>query len=217
LTKIIDTKKLIELYKKGYFPMAENASSDEINLYRPEKRFIIPIDSFHIPKKLFTDYKRKKISFKINENFSQIIDSCSKPRPKEKNTWINVIIKNTYIQLFNEGFAKSIECFEDNTIIGGLYGVHINGCFFGESMFSKTNNASKFCLLFLISILKKNNFALLDSQYFNSHLIQFGAYEISNKDYQLKLEQSLSKQCIFPTKLDIQKSISILQLISQRS
>ena len=96
------------------------------------------------------------------------------------------MIRNTYINLFNYGYAKSIECYSQNKIVGGLYGIHIGKCFFGESMFSLQNNTSKFCLLFLISILSNKQFILLDSQFYNSHLLQFGAYEITNKSYELK-------------------------------
>ena len=88
--------------------------------------------------------------------------------------------------------AHSIECYDQNKLIGGLYGVHIGGCFFGESMFSELSNTSKFCLLYLIAILKKNLFSILDSQFYNEHLIQFGAFEIKNKDYLEKLTASLN-------------------------
>ena len=179
--------------------MAESANKEKINIYRPELRFVIPINSFHVPKKLFREFKKNKLRFQVNSNFSEVINNCSLPRIKESSTWINQIIKNTYIQLFKEGYAKSIECIENDKLVGGLYGIHMGGCFFGESMFSHINNASKLCLLVLISILKKNNFTLLDSQFYNQHLIQFGAKEITNKIYQFKLKEGLSKNCKFST------------------
>ena len=197
--------------------MADSAYSDEINFYKPEKRFIIPIDTFHIPKKLFNQYKKCNYSFTINLRFKSVIENCSKPRKENPDTWINQIIKDTYLNLFQEGFAKSIECFCENILIGGLYGVHINGCFFGESMFNEKSNASKYCLLYLISILKKNNFKLLDSQFYNSHLIQFGAFEILDKEYQCKLQNAIINDCNFPNFFNFQKSISVLQSLIQRS
>ena len=217
MIKIIDPKKLIQLYKQGYFPMAENAHSEEINFYKPKLRFIIPIDSFHIPKKLFTEYKKTNLIFKINSNFVNVIDSCSAINEKRKETWINPIIRNSYINLNKLGYAKSIECFDNNELIAGLYGIHIGKCFFGESMFSKKNNTSKFCLLYLIAILNYYKFTLLDSQFFNPHLIQFGAYEITSKNYELRLNTEILGCSNFPDNLSFQKSIFILQLLSHKS
>ena len=93
MIKIINSQKLIKLYKQGYFPMAESTYSEEISFYKPQKRFIIPINSFHIPKKLFSDFKRTSFNFKINHQFIKIIDNCSKINKKRKETWINPIIK----------------------------------------------------------------------------------------------------------------------------
>ena len=197
--------------------MAENAYSDEISFYKPKKRFIIPIKSFHIPKRLFLDFKKTNFNFKINSNFIQVIDNCSEINKKRKETWINPIIKNTYIHLNEIGYAKSIECYNEDKIIGGLYGVHIGKCFFGESMFSSQNNTSKFCLLFLISILINYKFTLLDSQFFNSHLLQFGAHEITNKNYELKLKNGILSSSNFPKSFSFQKSLSILQPLSHKS
>lgn len=198
MNKAIDTKELIKLYKKGYFPMAENCFTDDVNFYLPEKRFIIPIEKFHIPKKLNQELKKNKFKFKINSNFEFVLNNCAKPRYKNADTWINNVIKNTYIKLFNEGYAKSIECYYENKIVGGLYGVQIGKAFFGESMFSIITNTSKLCLVHLINILKEYNFTLLDSQYFNKHLLQFGAIEISNKEYQLRLKKSSNSNTQFP-------------------
>ena len=197
--------------------MAENATSEDINFYKPEKRFIIPINSFHIPKKLFSEFKKEKYQFGINSDFSSVIENCAKIRKKDSETWINQIIIDTYTKLHKEGFAKSIECFYKKKLVGGLYGVHIGSCFFGESMFNFLSDTSKLCLLFLISILKYYNFHLLDSQFYNTHLIQFGAYEISDQKYQLQLTSGINKTCIFPKSFDFQKSISTLQSLSHKS
>jgi leucyl/phenylalanyl-tRNA--protein transferase len=217
IDKIINSIQLIEFYKKGYFPMAENAITNKINFYKPEKRFIIPIKNFHIPKKLFSEYKKTKYNFLINKKFSEVINHCAKKRVQDNDTWINKTIINSYIQLFNYGFAKSIECYENEKLVGGLYGVHLGGCFFGESMFSIKKNTSKLALLFLVSILKKENFFLLDSQFFNKHLLQFGAYEITDTKYQEILKSSVNKKCCFPSYLNFQKSISVLQLTNHKS
>ena len=136
--------------------MAESANSPEINFFKPQKRFIIPIYSFHLPRKLFSEYKKNKFTFCINTQFETVIQNCSIPRKINNETWINETIKETYLQLNLEGQAHSIECFYKNKLVAGLYGVHIGSCFFGESMFSRTKNASKYCLLYLISILKRS-------------------------------------------------------------
>jgi leucyl/phenylalanyl-tRNA--protein transferase len=115
------------------------------------------------------------------------------------------------------GYAHSIECWEDGNLAGGLYGLHLGGCFFGESMFSNITNTSKHCLLFLISNLKKNNFRILDSQFYNPHLVQFGSYEILDKEYQNKLKTALKKKCFLQKNMTHSESISILQSLTQTS
>ena len=197
--------------------MAEDGKSNKISFYKPEKRFIIPIDSFHIPRKLFSEFKKNKYQFLINYNFPLVIKNCARVRKTSNETWINQIIMDTFIQLNKEDYAKSIECYLENKLVGGLYGLHIGGCFFGESMFSSSSNVSKLCLLFLISILLKENFNLLDSQFYNPHLLQFGAYEISNFMYQEKLKSGVNKKCVFLESYSHQESISILHSINHKS
>ena len=197
--------------------MAESAESLNINFYKPEKRFIIPIYTFHIPRKLLSEYKKKKYKFSIDNDFENVINNCSLPRKNEDGTWINKLIKKNYIKLNKEGYAHSIECFEKNRLVAGLYGIHIGSCFFGESMFTKKTNGSKLALIYLITLLINNKFTLLDSQFFNSHLLQFGAYEISDHIYQDILKHGLKINKKFPKKLDTQKSISILQSLSHKS
>ena len=197
--------------------MAESANSSEIHFFKPQKRFIIPIYSFHLPRKLFSEYKKNKFRFCINSNFETVIENCSTPRKIDKETWINEIIKQTYLQLHREGHAHSIECFDEDKLVAGLYGVHIGSCFFGESMFSLKNNTSKMCLLYLIAILKKNNFQLLDSQFYNPHLIQFGALEISSEEYDLTLKKGLKNKAVFREIFDFQEILSTLQSTSHRS
>ena len=217
MNKTLDTTKLINLYTKGFFPMAESTSSNEIKFYKPIKRLLIPINDFHLPKKLFREFKKRNYIFTLNYDFQGVINNCALPRKKNKDTWINEIIINTYIQLNKLDFAHSIECWKDNKLIGGLYGVHIGSCFFGESMFSKETNASKLCLLYLIAILIKNKFLLLDSQFYNSHLVQFGAYEISDYKYQLQLKKGLAKKSKFVNNIDFQELLSILHSITHTS
>lgn len=197
--------------------MAENFDSEDINLYQPKKRFIIPIDNFHVPKKLFKLFRRNTYTFKINNNFKNVISKCQLANRKDNGTWINNIILDSYLNLHYEKIAHSVECYDQNQLIGGLYGVHIGGCFFGESMFSELSNTSKFCLLYLIAILKKNSFSILDSQFYNEHLIQFGAFEIENKIYLEKLTSSISDNRIFTFIENFQEVLSLLQPNSHKS
>ena len=197
--------------------MAENAESEIVNLYQPKKRFIIPIDNFHVPKKLFKLFKRNTYTFKINNNFENVISKCQLANRKDNGTWINNIILDSYLNLHYEKMAHSVECYDQNKLIGGLYGVHIGGCFFGESMFSELSNTSKFCLLYLIAILKKNSFSILDSQFYNEHLIQFGAFEIKNKIYLEKLKVSIDKDRTFTFIESFQEVLSLLQPSNHKS
>ena len=197
--------------------MAENAESEIVNLYQPKKRFIIPIDNFHVPKKLFKLFKRNTYTFKINNNFENVIAKCQLANRKDNGTWINSIILDSYLNLHYKKMAHSIECYDQNKLIGGLYGVHIGGCFFGESMFSELSNTSKFCLLYLIAILRKNSFSILDSQFYNEHLIQFGAFEIKNKIYLEKLKVSIDKDRTFTFIESFQEVLSLLQPSNHKS
>ena len=197
--------------------MAENFDSEFINLYKPKKRFIIPIDNFHVPKKLFKLFRRNTYTFKINNNFKNVISKCQLANRKDNGTWINNIILDSYLNLHYEKIAHSVECYDQNQLIGGLYGVHIGGCFFGESMFSELSNTSKFCLLYLIAILKKNSFSILDSQFYNEHLIQFGAFEIENKIYLEKLTVSINDNRAFTFIENFQEVLSLLQPNSHKS
>ena len=197
--------------------MAENFDSEFISLYQPKKRFIIPIDNFHVPKKLFKLFRRNTYTFKINNNFKNVISKCQLANRKDNGTWINNIILDSYVNLHYEKIAHSVECYDQNQLIGGLYGVHIGGCFFGESMFSELSNTSKFCLLYLIAILKKNSFSILDSQFYNEHLIQFGAFEIENKIYLEKLTLGINDNRAFTFIENFQEVLSLLQPNSHKS
>jgi len=197
--------------------MADNADSEVINLYQPKKRFLIPINNFHVPKKLFKLFKKNTFTFKINNNFESVISKCQLASRKENGTWINSIILDSYLNLHYEKMAHSVECYDQNRLIAGLYGVHIGGCFFGESMFSELSNTSKFCLLYLIAILKKNSFSILDSQFYNEHLIQFGAFEIENKIYLEKLTASINDNRVFTSIENFQEVLSLLQPNNHKS
>ena len=197
--------------------MAESTKSNIIKLYKPEKRFLIPINDFHIPKKLFKLFKNTHYIFKINYNFENVIIKCQQSKRKDEGTWINDIIIDTYINLHNKKKCHSVECYDNEVLVAGLYGVHIGSCFFGESMFSDLANTSKFCLLYLIAILKKNFFTILDSQFYNKHLVQFGAYEIENKFYLEKLGVAIDEISHFKYIDNFHEVLSLLQFSNHKS
>ena len=197
--------------------MAERSTEETVNLYQPKKRFLIPIHNFHVPKKLYKLFKQNKYTFRLNNNFEEVISQCQSSNRKDDGTWINDIILNSYVNLYHNKICHSIECYDENKLIGGLYGVHIGGCFFGESMFSKVSNTSKFCLLYLIAILKKNLFSILDSQFYNKHLVQFGAFEMNNKDYLNRLKIGLEQKRNFIFINDFQEVLSLTQPSNHKS
>ena len=216
-TNLINLGKLVEFYKKGFFPMADNRQAKTISFFKPLKRFIIPINNFHVPKKLFSIFKKQKYEFKINTDFEEVITLCQKVQRKNEDTWINDIIINTYKKLYKIKKSHCVECYENNKLVGGLYGVHLGRCFFGESMFSLKPNTSKLCLLYLIAILIKNNFCLLDSQFYNPHLIQFGGFEIPDKKYMALLKYGLKNKANFKDLSDFQEALSTIQSINHKS
>lgn len=180
---------LLEAYSMGIFPMAESANG-EIQWHLPKRRGIIPLDDrFTVPSNLRRKYNKKPFKLTINQAFPEVINSCRELRIGE--TWINQEIIESYIGLHRLGYAHSFEAWQDEELVGGLYGIAFGKAFFGESMFSRVTDASKICLVFLVDHLRQNQFQLLDSQYLNPHLVQFGAYEITSSEYQSLLDKAL--------------------------
>ncbi|MGD9638441.1 MAG: leucyl/phenylalanyl-tRNA--protein transferase [Alphaproteobacteria bacterium] len=188
---------VLKAYLLGVFPMARSANEEEVVWVCPEKRGIIPLDTFHISRTTKKIIKKHTFEIKFNQNFKQVINLCAAKTNKRPDTWINAPIKNIYIDLFDMGFAHSVECFLDGKMVGGLYGVSLGGAFFGESMFSRADNASKVALCYLIARLKACGFTLLDAQFLTTHLEQFGSIEISKEDYLENLNQATQIQASF--------------------
>lgn len=186
-------EELLNAYANGYFPMAETREDEELWWFYPEMRGVLPLDSFHIPRSLRKTLLQTPYRFTVDEAFPEVIKACAEvPRSHEKGTWINATIEQLYTDLWAHGFAHSVECWDNATLIGGLYGVSLGGAFFGESMFSLRPNTSRMSLVVLVSILKEAGYQLLDTQYVNEHLKQFGVQEIPRKDYLNKLEYALN-------------------------
>ena len=189
-------------YKKGIFPMSESSDDPFIFWVSPEKRGIIEVDEFIVPKSLKKFIRKKKYSVKVNANFSKVIKLCAKITKKREETWINNQIIENYIKLHTEGFASSFECYYNDELVGGLYGVKIGRIFFGESMFSIKDNASKVALVHLVAYLKQGQFKFIDTQFITSHLRQFGAKEVPKNKYINILKRNISQKKNIPLKLN---------------
>ena len=182
---------LIQAYSSGAFPMADPEEDNQIYWHTPQMRGVIPLDDrFKVSKNLKRLYKKDKFDLYINRNFDQVIDYCRSLR--EDETWISDEILDAYKQLHEGGFAHSFEVYEKGKLVGGLYGVSIGKAFFGESMFHLVTDASKIALVFLVEFLREHNFLLLDTQYLNPHIAQFGAYEITHQEYIKLLRRAIA-------------------------
>ncbi|MDG1021987.1 MAG: leucyl/phenylalanyl-tRNA--protein transferase [Emcibacteraceae bacterium] len=189
----ITPELLLSAYMQGIFPMAESADSDDVFWVDPDERGIFPLDQFHVPKKLAKKIKSEPFKVRINTAFQEVMFKCAEPTDNvdRRNTWINKTILTRYNELHEMGYAHSVECWQDQDLVGGLYGVSLNGAFCGESMFHTVTNASKIALVYLVARLKVGGYRLLDTQFVTDHLSQFGAIEISRKEYRARLKEAL--------------------------
>src|SRR5215217_6263653 len=185
----ITTDDLLYGYINGIFPMAE--SDGTIYWYSPDPRAVIPIDTYKPSTSLRPVLNKKYFDIRIDQDFEGVMRGCARPRVQEQGTWISEEIISSYTALHHLGYAHSVETYRNNKLVGGLYGVSINGVFFGESMFSVESNASKVAFHYLIQILKLNRFVLLDTQFINDNVLRYGAIEIPREDYLDRLQTAL--------------------------
>ena len=189
---------LLRAYAIGIFPMAEGRDYAELHWIDPELRGVLPLDTFHLPRKLKRRLRRGDFEVRCDSDFARVIRSCADPADNRPDTWINPAIEALYVELHQAGFAHSIECWRDGELVGGLYGVALGAAFFGESMFSRATDASKIALAHLVLRLRKGGFRLLDTQFATSHLSRFGVIEIPRDDYRVQLSQALTTRADFP-------------------
>jgi len=191
---VLTTEQLLSAYASGFFPMAVNTRGD-IRWFSPDPRALIPLDErFHMSHGLRGVLKKCPFSVTVDEDFDGVIQSCATSHGK---TWISKGILRAYCQLHREGWAHSVETRLDGKLVGGLYGVHIRGAFFGESMFHRATDASKVALVALVERLRARGFTLLDTQWTTPHLKRFGTFEVSREDYLALLAKALAKDCQF--------------------
>jgi len=187
-----DTKDLLDCYRRGVFPMADSREDMRLFLMDPDVRGVLPLNQFHVPKRLRKTVRQNKYRVTVDTAFNRIIEACAAPHESRPATWINDAILNLYGALHRQGHAHSVECWtDDNKLVGGLYGVSLGGVFFGESMFSRAVDASKIALVHLVARLKVGGFQLLDAQFHNPHLEQFGLEEISRDEFRAQLAIAL--------------------------
>jgi len=192
---------LLQAYAAGIFPMAESADDPELYWVDPRRRGILPLDAFHVARRLRRVVRRQIFEIRCDSAFEDVIRACAEANEKRPNTWINDEIVRLYAALFARGAAHSVECWRVGELVGGLYGVSLGAAFFGESMFSRESEASKVALVHLVARLRLGGFRLLDTQFLTPHLAQFGGIEISRRHYHRLLAAALSYCAVFPSAL----------------
>ncbi len=213
----ITPQVLLKAYSCGIFPMAESAEDHALYWIDPEERGILPLDQVHVPKSLAKTIRRQPFDIRVDGSFTAVIDGCAASRPGRRSTWINQRIRDLYQQLFKLGHCHTIETWQDGKLVGGLYGVHLGGAFFGESMFSTARDASKVALVYLVARLKHGGFRLLDTQFVTDHLKQFGTVEVDRKNFHRLLEEALELRSDFLRLPADASPETVLQLVNQTS
>ena len=192
---------LLAAYAAGIFPMGESAVDPELFWVDPRRRGILPLDAFHVPKRLRRVVRQGDFEIRCDSAFEQVIRGCAEATEKRPNTWINDEIVRLYAGLFARGAAHSVESWHRDVLVGGLYGVAIGAAFFGESMFSRVTDASKVALVHLAARLRLGGYLLLDTQFLTPHLAQFGGVEITRACYHRLLAEALAYRASFPAAL----------------
>lgn len=212
MSPTITPQILLKAYAAGIFPMAESANDNALYWVEPDSRGIIPLDAFHVSRSLRRTVRKGAFKIKVDSAFGEVMAGCAEPSRSRSGTWINARIRSLYQQLFEMGCCHSVEAWCDDRLVGGLYGVRIGAAFFGESMFSRQRDASKVALVHLVARLKAGGFRLLDAQFINEHLRQFGAVEISRDAYHDRLEEAMTAKADFTAFADDDDPSKVLEL-----
>jgi leucyl/phenylalanyl-tRNA---protein transferase len=192
---------LLQAYAAGIFPMAESAADREIFWVDPVRRGILPLDRFHVPSRLRRTIRSGRFVIRCNSAFEAVMRGCAEATGERPQTWINDEIIGLYTTLFHRGAAHCVECWVNDTLVGGLYGVQLGAAFFGESMFSRVTDASKVALVHLVARLRLGGYRLLDTQFLTPHLARFGGIEITRARYHRLLAEALAYRASFPAVL----------------
>jgi leucyl/phenylalanyl-tRNA---protein transferase len=213
----IDAEVLLRAYAYGVFPMAESRDDPELYWIDPEARGILPLDAFHVPRRLKRTVRQQPFEIRIDTAFREVMLGCAEAAPNRDGTWINERIVGLYCELHERGRAHSVECWQEGKLAGGLYGVSFGAAFFGESMFSRVTDASKVALVHLVARLIRGGYLLLDTQFVTSHLKQFGAIEISRDRYRVELMKATAAQGDFYSLPEDAGPDEVLQSVTQMS
>lgn len=192
----ITPELLLRAYSIGMFPMSESADDPELFWVEPDLRGIIPLDGFHVSKSLQKAIRKAPFDIRFDTAFDQVVEKCAEAADDRPSTWINQQIKDLYGALHRLGHAHSVEAFEGDELVGGLYGVTLGSAYFGESMFSRRTNASKICLVYLVERLRERGFTLLDTQFTTEHLKTFGAIDIPKAEYGVLLDKAMESETL---------------------
>jgi len=195
---VLSPQLLLAAYAQGLFPMGERRDDPALYWVSPEFRGVLPLDGFHVPRRLARTVRSGHFTVTSNVCFAAVMEACAAPAPGREQSWINDEILRLYCALHAAGHAHSIECWQDGVLVGGLYGVQLGGAFFGESMFSRARDASKVALVHLVDGLIRGGFTLLDTQFLTAHLASFGAVEIPRDEYLLELQAAMAQVAVWP-------------------
>ncbi|RCL08469.1 leucyl/phenylalanyl-tRNA--protein transferase [Acetobacter pasteurianus] len=194
MTQELTPQIMLGAYAAGLFPMASDATDTTLRWYDPDPRGILPLDGFHLPRRLRRTVLSDQFDVWVDRDFPAVMRACAAPAPGRETTWINSEIYRLFCALHDMGFSHSVECWQNGELVGGLYGVALGGAFFGESMFSRTTDASKVALVHLVARLRLCGFVVLDTQFGTEHLARFGGEEIPAAEYKAMLEKAVSMQ-----------------------
>ena len=195
--RVLTTDILVRAYTMGLFPMARTRGDSKLYWIDPEERGILPLQDFHVPRSLKKTLRQGRYRMSVDTAFRAVMEGCAEAKTGREDTWINGQIVDLFCQLHAMGLAHSVESWDGDRLVGGLYGLALGGAFFGESMFSRATDASKVALVDLVARLKLGGFLLLDTQFITEHLSRFGATEIPRHHYKLLLAAALNQPAFF--------------------
>ncbi|AHB47923.1 leucyl/phenylalanyl-tRNA--protein transferase [Hyphomicrobium nitrativorans NL23] len=193
----ITPQVLLKAYSCGIFPMAESADDPALYWIEPQHRGILPLDDVHVPRRLAKTVRAGAMRVTVDTDYEGVIEGCAAERVGRRSTWINGRIRGLYRDLFRLGHCHTVEVWDEDRLVGGLYGVALGGAFFGESMFSYERDASKIALVHLAGRLIAGGFTMLDTQFVTDHLRQFGTIEIDRDAFHLQLDEALKLSADF--------------------
>lgn len=206
---------LLKAYAAGIFPMAEDADDPTIYWVEPKARGILPLDEFHVARRLARTVRADAFTVRVDQDFDAVIAGCAAPRRDAERTWINGRIRDLYGALFDAGHAHTVEVYAEDRLVGGLYGVSLGAAFFGESMFHTVRDASKVALVHLVARLRAGGYRLADTQFITDHLAQFGAEEVPRHIYKRRLADAIAQSAdwdVWPRDVPISGSRALAAL-----